>query len=70
MIPLPSGTQIRLVAGVTDMCHRHFHGVLQADAYTGYDQLFSDERKGGTLKEAACWVHARRKIHDVSYPLP
>ena len=44
---------------------RDFHGVLQADAYTGYDQLFSDEREGGPLKEAACWAHARRKIHDV-----
>ncbi|MBS0907907.1 IS66 family transposase, partial [Pantoea dispersa] len=23
------------------------------------------ERKGGPLTEAACWAHARRKIHDV-----
>lgn len=44
---------------------RHFHGVLQADAYTGYDQLFNAEREGGALKEAACMAHARRKIHDV-----
>lgn len=44
---------------------RHFHGVLQADAYTGYDRLFSAAREGGPLTEAACWAHARRKIHDV-----
>ncbi|MEA9393629.1 IS66 family transposase [Acerihabitans sp. TG2] len=44
---------------------RFFQGVLQADAYTGYDQLFSAKREGGALKEAACMAHARRKIHDV-----
>ncbi len=44
---------------------RKYHGVLQADAYGGYDRLFSPEREGGPLTEAACWAHARRKIHDV-----
>ncbi len=44
---------------------RHYHGVLQADAFAGYDRLFSPEREGGPLTEAACWAHARRKIHDV-----
>jgi len=44
---------------------RHYHGVLQADAFAGYDRLFSAERDGGLLTEAACWAHARRKIHDV-----
>ena len=44
---------------------RHYHGVLQADAFAGYDRLFSAERDGGPLTEAACWAHARRKIHDV-----
>ncbi|MEW5191364.1 IS66 family transposase [Citrobacter freundii] len=44
---------------------RHYHGVLQADAFAGYDRLFSAERNGGPLTEAACWAHARRKIHDV-----
>ncbi|ENA1774699.1 IS66 family transposase [Yersinia ruckeri] len=44
---------------------RQYSGVLQADAYGGYDRLFSAEREGGALIEAACWAHARRKIHDV-----
>lgn len=44
---------------------RHYNGVLQADAFAGYDRLFSAEREGGPLTEAACWAHARRKIHDV-----
>ncbi len=44
---------------------RSFRGVLQADAFAGYDRLFSTSREGGVLTEAACWAHARRKIHDV-----
>ncbi|MDL7606967.1 transposase, partial [Escherichia coli] len=35
-------------------------GILQADAFTGYDRLFSAEREGGALTEVACWAHARR----------
>ena len=38
-----------------------FSGVLQADAYAGYDKIFTD----GRVKEAACMAHARRKIHDL-----
>ncbi|EOC3452057.1 transposase, partial [Escherichia coli] len=37
-----------------------FSGVLQADAYAGFNELYRD----GHIKEAACWAHARRKIHD------
>ena len=42
---------------------RPFQGILQADAFTGYDRLFSAERGGAD--RSACWAHARRKIHDV-----
>ena len=38
-----------------------FEGVLQADAYAGFNALFED----GTIQEAACWAHARRKFHDL-----
>lgn len=38
-----------------------FSGVLQADAFAGYDKIFTEER----VKEAACMAHARRKIHDL-----
>ncbi len=37
-----------------------YRGVLQADAYGGYDALYET----GRVKEAACLAHARRKIHD------
>ena len=35
-------------------------GVLQADAYGGYAQLYEADRKPGPIFEAACWAHARR----------
>jgi transposase len=38
-----------------------FSGVLQADAFQGYNEIFTD----GRVKEAACMAHARRKIHDL-----
>jgi transposase len=35
-------------------------GLLQADAYGGYTQLYDADRKPGLILEAACWAHARR----------
>lgn len=35
-------------------------GVLQADAYGGYNKLYEAGRKLGPILEAACWAHARR----------
>jgi transposase len=37
-----------------------YAGILQADAYDGYNRLYLAERKPGPIQEAACWVHARR----------
>ncbi|MEX3606016.1 MAG: transposase [Burkholderia sp.] len=39
-----------------------FHGILQADAYTGFGQLYAS----GDVHEAACWDHARRKDYATS----
>lgn len=39
----------------------NFTGVLQADAFAGYAELY----RGGRIVEAACMAHARRKIHDL-----
>ena len=35
-------------------------GILQADAFGGYNKLYEAERKPGVIIEAACWSHARR----------
>lgn len=40
---------------------KDFSGVLQADAFAGYNKLFAD----GRITEAACWSHARRKYWDI-----
>lgn len=37
-----------------------YAGILQADAYSGYDALYAAGRKPGPILEAACWAHARR----------
>ena len=39
-----------------------FRGILQADAYAGYDQLYDGKRRPGPITEAACWSHGRRKL--------
>lgn len=43
-----------------------FVGILQADAYAGFNELFA----GGKIREAACWDHARRYIYDVHVRTP
>ena len=40
---------------------RNFSGILQADAYSGYDAIY----KSGRVLEAGCWSHARRKLSDM-----
>ncbi|MCZ7489105.1 IS66 family transposase [Rhizobium rhizogenes] len=39
-----------------------FTGILQADAYGGYNPLFKVDRDPGSLTQALCWAHARRKF--------
>jgi transposase len=37
-----------------------YAGILQADAFAGYNKLYEADRQPGPLIQAACWVHARR----------
>jgi transposase len=39
-----------------------FRGYLQADAYSGYDEIYKEAGRGVT--EVACWAHARRKFFE------
>jgi len=43
-----------------------FKGVLQADAYAGFNALYEN----GDIHEAACWAHARRKFYDLHAARP
>ena len=40
---------------------KDWQGILQADAFAGYNHLYKD----GSILEAACWSHARRKLWDI-----
>jgi transposase len=40
-----------------------YRGILQADAYAGFNRLYEAGRKPRPLIEAACWAHARRKFY-------
>ena len=41
-------------------------GVLQADAYGGYGELYKDGRRPGAITEALCWAHGRRKFFELA----
>jgi transposase len=41
---------------------KDYRGYLQADAFSGYDGIFLGSN--GSIVEAGCWAHARRKFFD------
>ena len=43
-----------------------YAGLMQADAYAGFNRLYEVDRKAGPIIEAACWAHARRKFFDLA----
>ena len=48
---------------------RHLHGftgILQADAYSGYNELYDPSRTQGLITAALCWAHARRQFFELA----
>jgi len=43
-----------------------YAGLMQADAYAGFNRLYEGNRKPGPIIEAACWAHGRRKFFDLA----
>jgi transposase len=41
-------------------------GILQADAYSGFNALYAADRKEGPITAAGCWAHARRKLFELA----
>ena len=39
-----------------------YSGILQADAYSGFNDLYNPDRRPGPIVAAACWSHGRRKL--------
>ncbi len=44
----------------------NFSGILQADAYGGYNGLYVDGHEAGPIVGALCWAHARRKFFELA----
>jgi hypothetical protein len=45
---------------------RGFTGILQADAYNGYNELYDPSRAPGPITSALCWSHARRQFFELA----
>jgi len=43
-----------------------FTGILQADAYGGYNELYDSSRAQGAITAALCWAHARRQFFELA----
>ena len=41
-------------------------GIMQADAFAGFNELYEGRRKPAPIIEAACWSHWRRKFFDLA----
>ena len=54
-------------SGIHPQLHlARYSGILQADAYGGYNKLYQADRAPGPIVEAACWSHARRKFFELA----
>ena len=43
-----------------------FSGILQADAFSGYNELYDASRAQGPITSALCWAHARRQFFELA----
>jgi transposase len=43
-----------------------YSGIMQADAYAGFNGLYVVGRKPDLIIEAACWAHGRRKLFELA----
>src|SRR5207237_630224 len=43
-----------------------YDGILQADAYAGFGDLYDARRRPGPITEAACWSHGRRNFFVIA----
>jgi transposase len=45
---------------------QNFSGILQADGYSGYNELYDPSRAPGPITAALCWAHARRQFFELA----
>jgi len=54
-------------AGIHPQEHlQSYAGLMQADAYAGFNRLYEAGRKPGPIIEQACWAHSRRKFFELA----
>ena len=44
-----------------------YAGILQADAYAGFNGLYQQSRKPGPISNAGCWAHGRRYLFEQAH---
>ena len=44
----------------------NYRGILQADAYGGYNHLYRPDRSPGPVTSALCWAHSRRQFFELA----
>jgi hypothetical protein len=71
--PLAGTRRRRHCIASRDRRHEHpaqhlqdFTGILQADAYSGYNALYDPSRAAGAITSALCWAHARRQFFELA----
>jgi transposase len=43
-----------------------YSGLMQADAYSGFNSLYLPDRQPGPIVECGCWSHSRRKFFELA----
>ena len=44
----------------------HWAGILQADAYAGFNDLYDEKRQPRPVTDALCWAHGRRRFFELA----
>ena len=53
-------------AGHAERHLKGWSGILQADAYSGYNGLYDPSRSPGPITPALCWGHSRRQFFELA----
>src|SRR5262249_10873756 len=57
---------IQMLAPASSRSQLGGRGPPQADAYSGYNELYDPSRPQGAITSALCWSHARRQFFELA----
>jgi transposase len=55
-----------ILGAAPEQAKNHVRDLMQAGAYSGYNNFYARCRKPGEIIEAACWAHGRRKFFELA----